>query len=398
MGNETKGRGSMLLRGARAILPDGVAEVVSLLLDEGRIARVIRGDERAPAYISEKIDLGGLTLLPGFSDLHIHGAVGVDAMEASADDLHQVARFLASNGVTSWLPTLVPSPYEDYQKAVEAIEGLMREQDEREAASRVLGLHYEGPFVNRAQCGALRPNYFRAYTEKSALDTLPLIRSSQAVHMMTLAPEIEGGVNLVRELTARGWVVSIGHTRASVEDLERAREAGAHHMTHFMNAMVALHHRAPGPIGWGLLRDDITCDVIADGKHLDPLTLELVLKCKTAARVSLISDSISAAGLGDGEYSVWGETITVEQGRTRNLRGNLAGSVITMLDAARMMLRLGASEADVARMCSSNPARLIGREHECGSIEEGKRADLVAIDEKGDVRFTFVGGRIAYKG
>src|SRR5207237_6660122 len=130
--------------------------------------------------------------------------------------------------------------------------------------------------------------------------TLPVIRSSPAVHMMTLAPEIEGGVNLVRELTARGWVVSIGHTRASVEDLERALEAGAHHMTHFMNAMAALHHRAPGPVGWGLLRGDITCDVLADGRHLDPLMLELVRKCKTAPRVSPIRATISARGLVDG--------------------------------------------------------------------------------------------------
>lgn len=385
------------MRGGRVVLPDGMNDGVSLLLEQGRIAQVVRDDENAQVSCDEEFDLSGLTLFPGFIDLHIHGAVGVDVMEASAARLHQVARFLASNGVTSWLPTLVPSPDEDYKSAVKAIEALMSEQMEKDAAARVLGLHYEGPFVNIAQCGALRQSYFRAYTENSALDALPVIDSPDAIHMMTLAPEIEGGVDLVRELTGRGWVVSIGHTRASVEILEHAHASGARHMTHFMNAMAALHHRAPGPIGWGLVRDDVTCDVIADGKHLDPLTLRLILKCKTAERVSLISDSISAAGLGDGEYSVWGETITVENGRTENIRGNLAGSVITMLDAARMMVSLGASEVETAKMCSGNPAQLIGRENECGSIEKGKRADLVAMDEKGNVRFTFIGGRIAYR-
>ena len=388
---------SILLRGARAVLPAEVAEGVSLIIEQGRISRIIHSGERAPNGFSREIDLRGLTLFPGFIDLHIHGATGIDTMEATASDLQKVARFLASHGVTAWLPTLVPSPDDDYKRAVKAIEELMSAPGGAEPYARALGLHYEGPFINSAQCGTLRPPYFRSYTEKSALDTLPVINSQpQAVHMMTLAPETEGGISLVRELKARGWVISIGHTRANVEELEMARAAGALHMTHFMNAMSPLHHRAPGPVGWGLLREDVTCDVIADGKHLDPLTLRLILKCKEAERLSLISDSISAAGLGDGQYSVWDETITVENARTRNFRGNLAGSVITMLDAARMMLSLGASEIEVARMAASNPARLIRRYDECGSIEEGKCADLVALDEDGRVRLSLISGRIAY--
>jgi N-acetylglucosamine-6-phosphate deacetylase len=180
-----------------------------------------------------------------------------------------------------------------------------------------------------------------------------------------------------------------------LETLEAALGAGARHMTHFLNAMSPLHHREPGPIGWGLVCDDVTVDLIADGVHSAPLMLRLVLRCKTPARVSLISDAVAPAGLGDGDYRLWGETIRVREGRTSNERGSIAGSVITMLDAARMTRSLGLSEPDVARVASLNPSRLLGLEDR-GSIEEGKRADLAALDASGSVRLTLVGGRVAF--
>jgi N-acetylglucosamine-6-phosphate deacetylase len=169
-------------------------------------------------------------------------------------------------------------------------------------------------------------------------------------------------------------------------------------MTHFMNAMPQLHHREPGPVGWGLVRDDVTVDVIPDGRHLDPLALRLVVRAKTPGLVSLVSDSVAPAGLGDGEFRLWGETIRVSGGRTSNERGGIAGSVITMLDAARTMLSLGHAEHEVARMASLNPARLLGLDAELGSVEVGKRADLVALDAEGRVRLTLVGGRVAFRG
>jgi len=264
--------------------------------------------------------------------------------------------------------------------------------------ARVLGIHYEGPFVNDAQCGALHTEYFKTYSKKSELDELPLLQTPGARMMTTLAPEIEGGLELVRALESRKWILSLGHTRATSEVLDRAFEAGAHHMTHFMNAMAPLHHRSPGPIAWGLMRDDVTCDVIADGIHLDPFMLQLILKVKKPRRLSLISDAIAAAGMGDGAYQIWGETIGVKDGRTSNSRGSIAGSVITMLNAARMMRSLGCAEVDVAQMAATNPARLLRLDDECGSIEEGKRADLVALDADGNVRFTIVGGRVAFRG
>jgi len=398
---------SLVLRDARLVVPDQIVEGASLLIEAGRIERIIEQTENSSRRTAVTLNLNGLTLLPGFIDVHIHGAVGVDTMEASADDLQRVGRFLAGEGVTAWLPTFVPAPDDDYRRAVRAVAELMRRQDESTAAApaaaRAIGLHYEGPFVNSAQCGALRTAYFRTFKGASDVDALPSLdeadnssSGSKAAHMMTVAPEIDGGIALVSELRRRGWIVSIGHTRAGVEVLNEAAAAGARHMTHFPNAMLPLHHRSPGPIGWGLVRDDVTCDVIADGVHCDPLMLQLILKCKGASRVALISDAVSPAGLGDGEYGVWNETITVKQGRTSNARGSIAGSVITVLDAVRMMLSLGVLMEDVARMASLNPARLLGVDRDYGSIEEGKRADLVALDAEGRVRLTIIGGRIAF--
>jgi N-acetylglucosamine-6-phosphate deacetylase len=258
-----------------------------------------------------------------------------------------------------------------------------------------LGIHYEGPFVNSAQCGALHTKYFKSYSSTNDLECLHTV--FPGTNMITLAPEIEGGLELITELYKRGWVISIGHTRADIKLLDAAFENGARHMTHFMNAMAPLHHRKPGPVNWGLLRDDVTCDIIADGIHLDSSMLRLLVKIKGAGRLALISDAIAAAGKGDGEYQIWGETISVKEGRTSNAAGSIAGSVISMLDALRMMRSLGVSDVDVARMASLNPARLLQIDDQCGSIEEGKRADLVAIDDHGKVRLTIIGGEVVYR-
>jgi N-acetylglucosamine-6-phosphate deacetylase len=394
----------VLLRNARVVLSEQTSETSSLLIEDGRIAKIFNSNSDQLPKVDSVIDLDGLTLFPGFIDIHIHGAAGVDAMAASADDLCRVSEFLAGNGVTAWLPTLVPSSDEQYHQAIQAIEQAVAQTSVCDALNdrehrlksvplaRVIGVHYEGPFVNSEQCGALHREHFRTFKDVADLDSLPTIKDGGALHLMTLAPEIDGGIDLIKELRRRGWIVSIGHTRATVDVLDKALQAGAHHMTHFMNAMTPLHHRAPGPVGWGLIHDDVTCDLIADGVHLDPSILKLILHSKTADRISLISDAVAPTGLGDGEYQIWGETIRVENGRTQNVRGSIAGSVITMSDAVRTMLSLGVSESEAARMSSTNPARLLGIDKDCGSIEEGKRADLVALDRDGEVRLTIIGG------
>jgi N-acetylglucosamine-6-phosphate deacetylase len=390
---------SMMLGGARLILPAGPVEEHAIVVEHGLIAGIIAHNERPGA--AQVIDLAGCTLFPGFIDVHIHGAAGIDTMQANPSELTRVSQFLASQGVTGWLPTLVPAPPEDYRRALDAIGAEIQAQSLAPVpAARILGVHYEGPFVNTAQCGALRTQFFRAFSAPRELDELPTLADDcgePARHMMTLAPEIEGGIELVTDLHRRGWIVSLGHTRADFMTLDRAREAGARHMTHFMNAMAPLHQRAPGPVAFGLARDDVTCDLVADGIHLAPEMLRLLVKLKGSGRLTLISDAVAAAGMGDGEYEIWGETISVKNGRTSNSRGAIAGSVITMLAAVKLMLSLGFSEGEVASMAATNPARLLGINGDCGAIEEGKRADLVALDARGTVVLAVVGGRVAFR-
>jgi N-acetylglucosamine-6-phosphate deacetylase len=387
--SKAKGNSLQLLN-ARVVLPDRTLEHGSVLVENEQIARISTASTGQSSR--EQLDLQGLTLFPGFIDAHMHGAVGADTMAATAAELNRVSQFLTTCGVTGWLPTLVPAPAADYARAIASINEAANPTD----GARILGVHYEGPFVNSVQCGALHPEFFRSFSGPGDLDDLPRLSDESHKHLITLAPEIAGGVELVRELTRRGWVVSLGHTRADFEVLDNAFAAGARHMTHFMNAMTPLHHRAPGPIGWGLSRDEVTCDFIADGVHLDREMLRLLLKLKGSDRLLLISDAVAAAGMGDGDFEIWGETITVKNGRTANARGAIAGSVITMLDAVRMMLSLGGSEVDVAKMAATNPARLLGLDQECGSIEKRKRADLVALDAEGKVVLTLIAGSIVF--
>ncbi|MEJ7847073.1 MAG: N-acetylglucosamine-6-phosphate deacetylase [Pyrinomonadaceae bacterium] len=361
----------------------------SITISEGRICSFNSDRNR----LDEIIDLKEINLFAGFIDVHIHGAVGVDVNTADVDGLLAVAEFLAKNGVTGWVPTLVPDSDENYRRVIGEIDKLMDVQVGRPVA-QALGVHYEGVFANEAMCGALRPEFFKKFTGNEIAE---LPRLKRGVHMTTLAPEIDGGIELVRELVRLGWVVSIGHTKADTQTLDDSCNAGAKHLTHFYNAMTGLHHRDVGVAGWALTRGDVTFDIIADGVHVHPRMLEFACRTKTPDMVSLISDSVVPTGLGDGDYSIWGETVSVVGGKTRNERGSIAGSVITMHDAVKRMLSLGFSAVEVSKMASLNPAKLLGIDGTYGSIEIGKRADLVAVDDAGNIKFVMIGGKVAHE-
>lgn len=363
------------------------SETVSVAVNDGLIAQTGEAETPLPTVDSRYVG-GEAHLFPGFIDVHIHGAAGVDVNSANAEELMTVAHFLAQNGITAWMPTLVPDSDEGYRRVIGEIDRLMGMQEGR-AVAQVVGVHYEGVFANEKMCGALRPEFFKSFTG-GELDELP--RLKRGVHMTTFAPEIEGGVELAAELVRQGWIASIGHTRADVATLDAALAAGARHMTHFFNAMTGVHHRDIGVAGWGLKRDGVTFDIIADGVHVHPEMLEFACRAKTADKVTLISDSVAPAGLGDGEFEIWGEKIAVENRRTRNERGSIAGSVITMHDAFVQMRSLGFSDAEVSKMASANPARLLGLDDLRGSIEVGKRADLVGIRPDGSIEFVMIGG------
>lgn len=351
---------------------DGLA--VEIAFEDGVISSVSAADS-ADHFV-----------LPGFIDVHDHGAVGVDVNTASPDDLLKVSAFLATKGVTSWLPTLVPDSDDNYKRSIEAINDAMSFQADQ-AIAQIVGVHYEGVFANEAMCGALRPQYF-----KKSSGSIDLPRLESGVHMTTLAPEIDGGIEIIEQLAADGWVVSIGHTKADIPTLERAFAAGARHLTHFFNAMTPIHHRDVGVAGWGISRDGVTFDIIADGIHVAPEMVRLACRTRGCDSVSLISDSVAPTGLGDGEFGLWDEKVSVVNGRTQNERGSIAGSVCTMADEVKLMHELGFTHSEIAAMASTNPARLLGLSDR-GSIELGKRADLVLVDGTARVIKTIVGGR-----
>lgn len=360
------------LKNCRLPISEQVADVV---VSQGSIAEIRLSDERSVKFI-----------LPGMIDIHCHGAVGVDVNAADAEGLVKVAEFLAYNGVTTWLPTLVPDSDENYRRIISEIDRLMELQREMPVAQAV-GVHYEGVFANEKMCGALRPQYFKKGVD--AIASLPRLRSG--VHMTTLAPEVEGGVEIVSELSRQGWIVSIGHTRADVPTLEHAFEAGARHMTHFFNAMTGIHHRDLGVAGWGISREGVTIDIIPDGIHVDARMLRLACEAKRGS-TALISDSVALAGLGDGEYEMWGEKISVSNGRTENERGSIAGSVITLADGLKLLRKLGFGYDAIAEMTSTTAAKilgLIGR----GTISAGDRADLIVLDDIGEIEMVIIGGQ-----
>jgi len=298
---------------------------------------------------------------PGYLDLHIHGAFGVDVLTASAADLDRLALGLWSRGISDFLPTLVPLPPPEMAACVARVSTWMRSRrpgDGKGAAP--LGIHFEGPFVSAARCGALHRKDFLDGTDGRAMGAFfEIAAGAPGRGMTTLAPEIPGGIAVVREFVKRGFVVSVGHTEADTATLDAAFAAGARHMTHFGNAMKPLHHRDVGPIGWGLQADGVTVDVIADLQHLAPEMLRLVLKAKGESRVALISDAMPAAGLADGDYAIWGETLTVKDGSARNASGALAGSTALLDECVTRLASIGVPADSARRMAADVPLRIL---------------------------------------
>ena len=379
---------NLLLKNANIVSANETVENISLLIENGKVSKITKVEINSESAI----DFSNCTIYAGFIDIHNHGAIGVDVNEANADDLREVGKFLASKGVTAWLPTFVPDADENYRKVIAAIDEVMETQA-NEPFAQIVGVHYEGVFANEKMCGALRPEFFKNFKNGDEISELPKLKNG--VHLMTLAPEIENGIELIKELNKQNWIVSIGHTNANFEILEAAFEAGAKQITHLFNAMTGVHHRDIGVAGWALTKKEVSCELIADGVHVAPPMLKFAVDCKSAANIMLVSDSIAPTGLGDGIYEIWNDKIAVENGKTKNERGGIAGSVITMLDAVKMYRSLDFSETEVSQMASTNQAKLLGIKKSHGSIETGKRADLVVLDERQNVKLTLIGGKIA---
>jgi len=398
-----------LFHNARVVLAGNI-QPGGLLVRDGHIAQIFADNEK-PAGLSanESKDLGGAYLAPGLIDIHIHGSAGVDVQDTDESGLAKLSEFLLSEGVTGYFATFVPTGERGYKEAIASIGSYIERQDiatKSNRGARILGFHFEGPFVSEHRCGALQREHFRSYDgDPRSIETFTRASNNESkstiARLMTLAPEVHGGLDLIRELTSqlnrRGVRVFIGHSQADPEVLHQAARAGARHITHFPNALESLHHRKPGAVAWGLVRNDVTLDCIADFHHVHPLMLRLMYQSKGADGMALISDAIMPAGLGDGTYSLWGETIAVRNGRTSLAReagrDTIAGSVITMREALKNIIGLGVPIPEAVRMATLIPARVAGIESAYGSIEAGKRADLIAFDDDLTVRFAAVQGQ-----
>ncbi|MDP9374761.1 MAG: amidohydrolase family protein, partial [Chloroflexota bacterium] len=294
-----------ILTGCRAATPAGIVEDTAIVLRDGRIAAVGRAGRAAPAAGGEALDLGGLTVLPGFIDLHIHGAGGADA---HAGEIAPLAAFLPRCGVTAFLPTLAADAEARTLDALRAIARVRDEQARDNAGGAlILGAHLEGPFLNPARAGAIPPEHLRPADPVRAgrlLDAAPGL-----VRLMTVAPDAPGAIDLIPELARRGVVVSLGHTAADYGLFRRAVDAGARHTTHLFNAMTGLHHRAPGAAGAALTDDRVTVELIADGEHVHPAMLALAIRARGVDRVALVSDAVGPAGLPPGEYRWFGRRV-----------------------------------------------------------------------------------------
>lgn len=382
------------LIGCRAVTPQGIVDGLTITIAGDRIAAV---EESGRTASGTTRDLHGLTLLPGFIDLHIHGAGGMDA---HAGEIAALAAFLPRCGVTGFLPTLAADEESRTVAALRASAATMAAQRDGAPGATVLGVHLEGPFLNPARAGAIAPEHMHP-AEPARLARL-LDAAPGTVRLMTVAPDAPGVLELIPALVAAGIVVSLGHTAADYELFRRAIDAGARHTTHLFNAMTGINHRAPGAAGAALTDERITVELIADGEHIHPAILALTLRAKGPDHVAIVSDAVGPAGLTAGDYTWFGRQVHSDGRTVRLPDGTLAGSLGTLDRGLRTILApvprgAGLSLAEAARTLATVPARILGLADR-GAIAPGYRADLVAVDDAGDVCLTIIGGRSAYEG
>lgn len=363
------------------ILPGG-----SVRVEDGRITAVEpAGFARAASERS--IDCRGQLLVPGMIDLHIHGAGGHDLMDGSARGIEAVSRICAETGCTSLLATSVTSSLEDLLRMVDSV----RDAVGREPGARILGIHAEGPYLNVRRKG-MQDEAFLRHPDLEEMRRI-IDRAGGLLRMVTIAPELPGGLELVSFLRERGVVVAVGHSDATYETAARAFDLGASHVTHCFNAIRPIHHRDPGPVVAALERPHVSLQAIVDGVHLHPAIVRLMHRVKGPERVTLVTDAMQSMGLGDGTYRFGGHDVTVADGVATLADGTLASSTVTMNEALRRTVELGVPLVDAVHMAATAPAEVLGLDRK-GRIEPGADADLVLLDESLGVVWTMIGGRV----
>jgi len=377
-----------LITGGTLLTPHTALPNHTLVIEEGRIAALGAG-RLAPGAGDRVIEADGRWVVPGFIDVHVHGAVGYDTMDATPAALQQMARFFARHGVTSYLPTTMTAARTDIQAAVQTVASCPQPED----GAQHLGVHLEGPYLNLDYRGAQHPDHFRSPAPDEYLAWL----ETGVIRLITLAPELEGAAELVASGRARGVEFAIGHSGASYEQVIEAANWGVRQATHTFNGMLGLHHRTPGTLGGVLTDDRIYCQVIADGVHVHPAMVRLVVRAKGTGRTILITDAMRATGLQDGTYDLGGQEVTVRDGVARIASGSLAGSTLTLDVALRNVMRYaGLALGEALPMVTATPAEALGLAGRKGVLAAGADADVVLLDADLKVVMTLVAGRVVY--
>lgn len=369
---------------------DGEVRGKALLFDERIVG--VADEKEALERADTVLDARGMYVSPGFVDVHIHGYLGQDTSDGSAQGIKTMAEGILKNGVTSFLPTTMTVAWAQLEKVFDVIAPMVTQSEKNDfIGAQILGVHAEGPFINPKKKGAQPEDAILAPDADRLLPYKGLVR------LVTMAPEMAGGNECVRRLREEGgMVVSIGHTGATFEQAMAAIDAGAGHITHTFNAMTPLNHRDPGVVG-AALTSDADCELIADTFHIHPGIFELLVKCK-GDRLVLITDCTRAGGLSDGEYTLGGQPIFVKGIECRLADGTIAGSVLKMNQAVKNLYEHTSLPVYGAVRCASlNAARAIGADGRKGSLEAGKDADIILFDGNFTVRKAFVRGVCKYE-
>lgn len=344
---------------------------------------------------SDIIDLHGQTVIPGMIDIHIHGTSGADVMDGEIAALETIVQALPQEGTTSFLATTMTQSDDNISKALKNAADFIQNY-QKSGQSEVLGVHLEGPFVNPSMAGA-QPVEFIIKPEIVVFEKWQQLAEG-TIKLVTMAPEQQGGLELVQFLKQQGVVVSIGHSDAKFADVKKAISAGATQVTHLYNQMKGLHHREPGVVGAALLLDELYAELIVDGIHVCPEMIQLAYRNKKSEKLILITDSMRAKCLKNGNYDLGGQLVIVKDGTAVLQNGTLAGSVLKLKDAMKNMLHYcDCTLEDIIKMTSINPAKQLHISHRKGSIAVGKDADLVVLNNDYDVQMTFCRGVLAYQ-
>jgi N-acetylglucosamine-6-phosphate deacetylase len=382
---------TQLLHVAQAFTPSSQIPDAGILIRDGVIELIGPRQGMSVPPDTKEISATALTAVPGFLDIHIHGAGGHDVMEGSEEALAAVTRTVASHGTTSILATTVTASLDDTYRSIEGISRYIAQQHTTdEPRAEVLGIHFEGPFLSPERRG-VHPAEFLLLPSAEVLEKL-LQTSAGNARILTLAPELLGATPCIEVARSAGLVVAMGHTDATYEQARAAIAHGVHHAVHVYNAMRPFSHRDSGVLGAILTSPVVSAEMIADGVHVEEAAMRLLLQAKGPGCVILVSDGISATGMPDGTYTLGKFQVEVAGGVVRNSEGKLAGSTLTLDRALRNIVGLGVPMPAALGMLTTNPASLLGIEFKKGALRFGADADIVLLDEALQVSNVWVRG------